>query len=158
MIISEMLIIKITIFTEKASKPHLDSFLSKNTSEDNESFAQILEEADKKHREKHAWLFENEDNRTQVRLLPKIFDLSEILIYIPAVFAVNFKKSSNRWLHTILVTMTIFIIFIVSYKLMCTNSKTYLQMKLWTHSCWSLVTGGDRSSCVTRHRETGGHY
>ncbi|XP_060551335.1 splicing factor ESS-2 homolog [Ruditapes philippinarum] len=46
-------------------KVHLDSFLSKNTSEDNDSFKLILEEADKKHKEKHAWLFENEVNRTQ---------------------------------------------------------------------------------------------
>ncbi|XP_045169617.2 splicing factor ESS-2 homolog [Mercenaria mercenaria] len=45
------------------SKVHLDSFLSKNTSEDNDSFSQILEESDKKHKEKHAWLFENETNR-----------------------------------------------------------------------------------------------
>ncbi|KAL4222927.1 DiGeorge syndrome critical region protein 14 [Mactra antiquata] len=47
------------------SKIHLDSFLSKNTSEDNDSFGQILEESDKKHKEKHAWLFENETNRKQ---------------------------------------------------------------------------------------------
>lgn len=49
-----------------APKQHLDAYLSKNTSEDNESFAQILEESDKKHREKHAWLFENEANRKEV--------------------------------------------------------------------------------------------
>ena len=38
----------------------LDKFLSKNTSEDNESFVDIMEEAEKKHRVKHAWLFEAE--------------------------------------------------------------------------------------------------
>lgn len=44
-------------------KVHLDAFLSKNTSEDNDSFALILEESDKKKKEKNAWLFENEANR-----------------------------------------------------------------------------------------------
>ncbi|KAL3857379.1 hypothetical protein ACJMK2_012054 [Sinanodonta woodiana] len=44
---------------------HLDKFLMKNTSEDNASFAEILEETQKKHCEKHAWLFENEKNRTE---------------------------------------------------------------------------------------------
>ena len=44
----------------------LDKYLSTNTSEDNASFAEILEETQKKHREKHAWLFENEDTTKQV--------------------------------------------------------------------------------------------
>ena len=51
---------------KKEAKQHLDSFLSKNTSEDNASFVEILEENEKKHREKHAWLFENEESRTEV--------------------------------------------------------------------------------------------
>lgn len=50
---------------KKEPKQHLDAFLSKNTSEDNASFVEILEENEKKHREKHAWLFENEDCRTE---------------------------------------------------------------------------------------------
>lgn len=50
---------------EPQCKVHLDSFLSQNTSEDNDSFAQILEESEKKGREKHAWLYENETNRKQ---------------------------------------------------------------------------------------------
>ena len=52
----------------KEPKQHLDAFLSKNTSEDNSSFVEILEEHEKKHREKHAWLFENEDSRKEVGL------------------------------------------------------------------------------------------
>lgn len=44
---------------------HLDTFFSKNTSEDNESFVEILAETQKKHREKHSWLFENEESRTK---------------------------------------------------------------------------------------------
>jgi len=55
------------VFSEGTStKHHLDSYLSKNTSEDNDSFSQILEESDKKHREKHAWLYENETSRVVV--------------------------------------------------------------------------------------------
>ncbi|XP_069136281.1 splicing factor ESS-2 homolog [Argopecten irradians] len=42
----------------------LDRYLAKNTSEDNASFAEILEETKKKEREKHAWLYENEKDRT----------------------------------------------------------------------------------------------
>lgn len=40
--------------------------MSRNTSEDNASFAEILEETQQKHREKHAWLYENESSRKQV--------------------------------------------------------------------------------------------
>ena len=54
-------------------KQHLDAFLSKNTSEDNDSFNIILAETAKKQREKHAWLYENEENRKKVFLLPLYF-------------------------------------------------------------------------------------
>lgn len=43
----------------------LDAYMSRNTSEDNASFAEILEETQQKHREKHAWLYENESSRKQ---------------------------------------------------------------------------------------------
>ncbi|KAK3084607.1 hypothetical protein FSP39_016183 [Pinctada imbricata] len=43
----------------------LDGYLSKTTSEDNASFADILEETQKAQREKHAWLYENEQSRTK---------------------------------------------------------------------------------------------
>lgn len=52
-------------YDDSGPKLHLDSFLSRNTSEDNQSFGQILAESEKKHREKHGWLFENETNRTK---------------------------------------------------------------------------------------------
>ncbi|XP_050408670.1 splicing factor ESS-2 homolog [Patella vulgata] len=38
----------------------LDKFFSKNTSEDNAAFDEILRESDRKHRAKHAWLFNKE--------------------------------------------------------------------------------------------------
>lgn len=38
----------------------LDQFLMKNTSEDNASFEKIMEATRKKHREKHAWLYEKQ--------------------------------------------------------------------------------------------------
>ena len=42
------------------SKLNLDTFLTKNTSEDNASFEKIMEVTREKHREKFAWLFEKE--------------------------------------------------------------------------------------------------
>ena len=60
---------------KKEPKQHLDAFLSKNTSEDNASFVEILEENEKKHREKHAWLFENEDCRTEVTYAIKLLNI-----------------------------------------------------------------------------------
>lgn len=59
--------------TEKVS---LDEYLSKNTSEDNASFGDILKATQQKHREKHAWLYEKElkqDEEHQEKLaLPNI--------------------------------------------------------------------------------------
>ncbi|XP_076472819.1 splicing factor ESS-2 homolog [Babylonia areolata] len=43
----------------------LDGFLAKHTSEDNVSFAEILEESERKRKEKHAWLFEKEGIQDQ---------------------------------------------------------------------------------------------
>ena len=48
------------------SRLKLDQYLAKNTSEDNASFSEILEETQKKHRDKHSWLFDNEKSRTEV--------------------------------------------------------------------------------------------
>ncbi|XP_060082547.1 splicing factor ESS-2 homolog [Ylistrum balloti] len=50
--------------TKEKDLASLDRYLSKNTSEDNASFAEILEETQKQHKEKHAWLYENEKDRT----------------------------------------------------------------------------------------------
>ncbi|KAI8783043.1 protein DGCR14 [Biomphalaria glabrata] len=44
----------------RTSMLSLDSFLARNTSEDSASFAEILKESDRKHRLKHAWIFEKE--------------------------------------------------------------------------------------------------
>jgi len=49
-------------------KLSLDQYLCKNTSEDNASFSEILEETQQKHRDKHSWLFENEETRKEVGL------------------------------------------------------------------------------------------
>ena len=46
----------------------LDKYLANNTSEDNASFDEIIQEAEKKHKVKHAWLYEQEQQRQQVRL------------------------------------------------------------------------------------------
>ena len=43
----------------------LDSFLSKNTSEDNASFEQIMDTGIQKHREKYQWLFDKEKEQLE---------------------------------------------------------------------------------------------
>ncbi|ESO97551.1 hypothetical protein LOTGIDRAFT_72520, partial [Lottia gigantea] len=80
------------IDVQKKSKMGLDKFLSKNTSEDNASFNEILEESDKKHRMKHAWLFNKEDEQmkehTDKLALPSIEE--------QAVLAID-KSSVDTW-------------------------------------------------------------
>lgn len=43
----------------------LDRFLSKNTSEDNASFEQIMDTSIQKHREKYQWLYEKEEEQKE---------------------------------------------------------------------------------------------
>lgn len=62
-----LFILKMNFFFTEQPNLSLDAYMSKNTSEDNASFAEILEETQQKHREKHAWLYENESSRKQVR-------------------------------------------------------------------------------------------
>lgn len=45
----------------------LDRFLAKNTSEDNASFGQIMENSSKKHREKYEWLYKQEGERKELQ-------------------------------------------------------------------------------------------
>ena len=53
--------------TEKdPSDLSLDKYLSKHTSEDNESFGEIMKEAERKHKIKHAWLFEQQQEKSEV--------------------------------------------------------------------------------------------
>jgi len=44
----------------------LDKFLARHTSEDNVSFSEIVAEAEKKRRMKHAWLYEKVDEQLEV--------------------------------------------------------------------------------------------
>lgn len=44
----------------------LSHYLNKYTSEDNVSFNEIMADAQRKHREKHAWLFQNEQLQIEV--------------------------------------------------------------------------------------------
>jgi len=46
----------------------LDKFLARNTSEDNVSFSEIMAEAEKKRRLKHAWLYEKVDEQLEVNM------------------------------------------------------------------------------------------
>ncbi|XP_071485470.1 splicing factor ESS-2 homolog [Diadema antillarum] len=43
----------------------LDKYLAKHTSEDNESFSEIMAKSAEKHRQKHAWLYEAEQNHEE---------------------------------------------------------------------------------------------
>lgn len=50
--------------TKKAATDvSLDKYLSQNVSEDSMSFVEIMEESNKRHRVKHAWLFEKEEEQ-----------------------------------------------------------------------------------------------
>lgn len=51
---------------EEKELPSLDRFLTKNTSEDNASFEQIMDLAEDKEKMKHAWLYEAEAEFKQV--------------------------------------------------------------------------------------------
>ena len=47
----------------------LDKFLARHTSEDNVSFSEIVAEAEKKRRMKHAWLYEKVDEQLEVSVV-----------------------------------------------------------------------------------------
>lgn len=49
-----------------ATDVSLDKYLSQNVSEDSMSFVEIMEESNKRHRVKHAWLFEKEEEQEKV--------------------------------------------------------------------------------------------
>ena len=44
----------------------LDKFLHVHSSEDNESFVELMEESERKRKEKQAWLYVKEDEQQQV--------------------------------------------------------------------------------------------
>lgn len=51
--------------SQSSSEVSLDEFLEKHTSEDNESFEQIMEENERRFRMKHAWMFEAEEKHNK---------------------------------------------------------------------------------------------
>ena len=54
---------------EALKEVSLDKFLARNTSEDNVSFSEIVAEAEKKQRLKHAWLYEKVDEQLEVSIV-----------------------------------------------------------------------------------------
>ncbi|KAL5016601.1 hypothetical protein ScPMuIL_006190 [Solemya velum] len=54
---------------KKDKQVGLDHYMMHYTSEDNASFTDILEKSEKKHREKHAWLYEHEEKSQQEKRL-----------------------------------------------------------------------------------------
>ena len=54
-----------TVSKKTGKKLSLDQFLNLNTSEDNASFSDLMEETTKKHIEKHGWLYEKEGEMSQ---------------------------------------------------------------------------------------------
>lgn len=67
----------------------LDRFLARNTSEDNISFVEIMKEADKKHRLKHAWLYDKEQQQLNVR--PDRCDLNILWIFVTVIYSLEKK-------------------------------------------------------------------
>jgi len=69
---------------EEKEKITLDKFLANHTSEDNESFIEIQEENDKKHRIKNAWMYKDEqlflEMKAQQMALPSIEQQAEMPI------------------------------------------------------------------------------
>jgi len=70
--------------TEEKEKLTLDKFLANHTSEDNESFIEIQEESDKKHRIKNAWMYKDEtlclEMKAQQMALPSIEQQAQLPI------------------------------------------------------------------------------
>ena len=56
------------LISEKTGDLSLDQYLAKTTSEDNASFVEILKEGEKRHRDKHAWLYDKEEEQSKVIL------------------------------------------------------------------------------------------
>ena len=79
----------------------LGAFLEEFTSEDNESFAKIVTEEQKRHRKKHAWLFQNEaleykpdDDNTQQPALN--YEAKNSLMYVPDGVKLTKKEELKR--------------------------------------------------------------
>ncbi|KAL1130670.1 hypothetical protein AAG570_011912 [Ranatra chinensis] len=56
----------LNITTEIKKKIFLDEYLSSHTSEDNQSFEEIIKESETRHQQKHAWLYKNETTNSDV--------------------------------------------------------------------------------------------
>lgn len=63
-------------------EPSLDEYLAKFTSEDNQSFQEIMKEADVKHKQKYSWLYEaeekSESNQKNMLALPSIEEQAQV--------------------------------------------------------------------------------
>lgn len=72
----------------------MDSFLAKNTSEDNASFEQIMDLAKDKERARHAWLYEAEAEFKQVSLFLLnvlcVCFLEAILVFVVKLVCLSF--------------------------------------------------------------------
>ena len=70
--------------SEEKEKVTLDKFLANHTSEDNESFIEIQEENDKKHRIKNAWMYKDEqlclEMKAQQMALPSLEQQAQLPI------------------------------------------------------------------------------
>lgn len=60
----------------------LDRFMAKHTSEDNASFAQIMEESNKRRRLSKPWLFEQKDKVSTVFLFSSAGILHQVMLLL----------------------------------------------------------------------------
>lgn len=66
---------------ESKPKLRLDSYLNSHTSEDNQSFQEIIKESEIQHRQKHSWLYKGEEmneTKSKTLMLPSIEEQASI--------------------------------------------------------------------------------
>ena len=88
------------IFTE-STDVSLDTYLARNTSEDNASFAEIIRDNQEKHKQKHMWLYEKEQESIKVsqhcHLSLFFSSFTSGVCYVHTWINCNFQGSHAPW-------------------------------------------------------------
>ena len=69
----------------------LDKFLAAHTSEDNESFVELMEESERKRKEKQAWLYQKEGEQKEVFVVVccLIWEIPYFLMFHVMMFVIS---------------------------------------------------------------------
>ena len=94
------------LISEKTGDLSLDQYLAKTTSEDNASFVEILKEGEKRHRDKHAWLYDKEEEQSKV-ILTHVLILKKYIFTSPFYFALTIIISRSSQCSTTGVTKAV---------------------------------------------------